>query len=125
VTAWPHGEGDVEAVCARLKAPNEVRELALLACRNRVALRAVPLATPAALLELLKRTDAFRRPERFAELCLVARCATPGLDTGRLERALAAASAVDAGAIAAAAPTAADIPRLIDEARTRAISQAE
>ncbi|TAK88356.1 MAG: multifunctional CCA tRNA nucleotidyl transferase/2'3'-cyclic phosphodiesterase/2'nucleotidase/phosphatase [Betaproteobacteria bacterium] len=122
--AWPHGEGDVEAVCERLKAPNEVRELALLACRNRVALRAVPLATPAALLELLKRTDAFRRPERFAQLCSVARYATPGLDTGRLERALAAAAGVDAGAIAGAAPTTADIPRLIDEARTRAIAQA-
>jgi tRNA nucleotidyltransferase (CCA-adding enzyme) len=122
VIAWPHAEGEVEAVCVRLKAPNDVRELALLACRSRVALRAAPLATPAALLELLKRTDAFRRPERFAQLCAVARLAAPGLDTGGLERALAAASAVDAGAIAAAAPTAADIPRLVDEARSRAIA---
>jgi tRNA nucleotidyltransferase (CCA-adding enzyme) len=114
----------VEALCERLKAPNDVRELALLACRNRVALRAAPLATPAALLELLKRTDAFRRPERFAQLCSVARYATPGLDSGRLERALAAAAGVDAGAIAASAPTTGDIPRLIDEARTRAIAHA-
>ncbi len=124
VIAWPHAEGEVESVCERLKAPNEVRELALLACRNRLALRAVPLATPAALLELLKRTDAFRRPERFAQLCEVARLAALNLDTGRLGRALAAAAAVDAGAIAAAAPTPADIPRLIDEARIRAIAQA-
>ena len=124
VIAWPHTESEVESVCERLKAPNEVRELALLACRNRLALRAVPLATPAALLELLKRTDAFRRPERFAQLCEVARLASLNLDTGRLERALEAATAVDAGAIAAAAPTPADIPRLIDEARSRAIGRA-
>jgi len=124
VIAWPHQEGEVSAVCERLKAPNDVCELALLACRNRIALRAAPLATPAALLELLKRTDAFRRPERFAELLEVARIASPGLETARAERALAAATAIDAGKIAAGAPTPADIARLIDEARTRAIAQA-
>ena len=124
VIAWPHQEPEVAAVCERLKAPNDVRELALLACRNRIALRAAPLATPAALLELLKRTDALRRPERFAELLEVARLASVDLDTGRPKRALAAATGVDAGAIAAGAPTPGEIPRLIDEARERAIAQA-
>jgi tRNA nucleotidyltransferase (CCA-adding enzyme) len=123
VIAWPHREADVDAVCERLKAPNDVRELALLACRNRVALRAAPLATPAALLELLKRTDALRRPERFADLLEAARLASLDLDTARLQRALAAASAVDAGAIAGKAPSPADIPKLIDAARERAIAQ--
>jgi tRNA nucleotidyltransferase (CCA-adding enzyme) len=122
--AWPHQEAEVSAVCERLKAPNEVRELALLACRNRVAVRAAPLATPVGLLELLKRTDAFRRPERFAELLEVARLASPGLDTARLERALAAAAAVDSGAIAAKAASPAEIARLLDEARERAIARA-
>jgi tRNA nucleotidyltransferase (CCA-adding enzyme) len=124
VIAWPHKEAEVAAVCERLKVPNEVRELALAACRNRVALRAAPLATAAALLELLKRADALRRPERFRELLQVARLASPGLETARVERALAAAAAVDAGAIAAKAGSQADIPRLIDEARIRAIEQA-
>ena len=124
VIAWPHKEAEVLAVCERLKVPNEVRELALAACRNRVALRAAPQATAAALLELFKRADALRRPERFRELVQVARLASPGLETARLERALAAASAVDAGAIAARAGSPADIPRLIDEARIRAIEQA-
>jgi tRNA nucleotidyltransferase (CCA-adding enzyme) len=123
VIAWPHREGDVNAVCERLKAPNDVRELALLACRNRVALRAAPLASPGALLELLKRTDALRRPERFAGLLEVARLASLDLDTARLQRALEAASAVDAGTIAAKAPSPAEIPRLIDAARERAIAQ--
>ena len=124
VIAWPHKEPEVTAVCERLKAPNDVRELALLACRNRVALRAAPLATAAALLELLKRTDAFRRPERFRDLLQVARLGSPGLDTANLERAAAAAAGVDAGAIAAQAGSAAEIAALIDEARRRAIEQA-
>ena len=124
VIAWPHQEAEVEAVCARLKAPNEVRELALLACRNRMALRAAPQATAAALLELFKRTDALRRPERFQDLLEVARLASPGLEAGRLEGALQAASAVDAGAIAAQAASPADIARLVDEARVRAIERA-
>jgi tRNA nucleotidyltransferase (CCA-adding enzyme) len=89
-----------------------------------VALRAARLATPQALLELLKRADAFRRPGRFAELLEVARRDTPIVDTTRLERAYSAAAAVDAGAIAAAAPTPQDIPRLIDERRIEAISRA-
>jgi len=124
VIAWPHQEAEVEAVCARLKAPNEVRELALLACRNRVVLRAAPQATAAALLELLKRTDAFRRPERFAELLEVARLADPNMDTQRARRASVAAAAVDAGAIAAQASSPAEIARLVDEARVRAIERA-
>src|SRR6185312_9122646 len=106
---WPLKEPEVEALCDRLKVPSDVRELALLACRNRVALRASRLAMPQGLLELLKRADAFRRPGRFAELLEVARRDTPIVDTTRLERAHAAAAAVDAGAIAAAAPTPADI----------------
>ena len=124
VIAWPHREAEVASVCERLKVPNEVRELALTACRNRVALRAAPQASAAALLELLKRTDAFRRPERFRDLLLVARLASPGLDTGRVERAVAAASAVDAGALAAHADSPAEIARLVDEARVRAIEKA-
>ena len=122
--AWPLKEPEVEELCERLKVPNEVRELALLACRNRVALRASRLATPHALLELLKRADAFRRPERFQELLAVARRDTPIVDTKRLEQALEAARAVDAAALAAKAPSQQDIPRLIDEARVEAITRA-
>src|SRR5882672_5510291 len=122
--AWPLKEPEVEALCDRLKVPGDVRELALLACRNRVALRASRLATPQALLELLKRTDAFRRPERFQDLLAVARRDEPVIDTLRLERAFAAAAAVDAGAIAAKASSPQEIARLIDQARADAIARA-
>jgi len=120
--AWPLDESQVEALCERLRAPNEVRELALLASRNRERLRGARNASAAALLELLKGADAFRRPERFAELLEVARL-SENLDTGRVERALRAAAAIDAGAIARQGPPG-EIPRLIDEARVKAIAGA-
>ena len=121
---WPLQESEVEALCARLKVPSDIRELALLACRNRVALRASRLASPEALYELLKRADAFRRAERFEALLEVARRDVPIVDTARLERARQAAAAVDAGAIAAQAATPAEIPRLIDQRRVEAIQRA-
>jgi len=120
--AWPLAEGEVEALCERLRASNEVRELALLASRNRQALRQLSSADPQVLLELLKRADAFRRPERFDELLEVAKLAED-IDASRLTRALKAATAVDAGAIAKSAPPA-EIAKRIDEARVRAIADA-
>jgi tRNA nucleotidyltransferase (CCA-adding enzyme) len=120
--AWPLKESEVEALCERLRAPNDARELALLGCRNRVALRASRLASPQALLELLKRVDAFRRPERLRELLEVAARDVPLVDTARLERAFAAASAVNAGEVAAQAPPG-KIPEAIDAARIAAIEK--
>jgi tRNA nucleotidyltransferase (CCA-adding enzyme) len=121
--AWPLQESEVEALCERLRVPNEVRELALLACRNRVALRAARLATPHALLELIKRSDALRRPERFRELLEVAARDQPVVDTTRLERAFAAAASVKAGEVAAQAAKG-KIAEAIDAARLAAIEQA-
>jgi len=119
--AWSLAEDEVETLCRRLRAPNEPRELALLVSRNREALEAVARASPEKILELLKAADAFRRPERFAELLEVARLAAHGTDFARLERARAAAAAVDAGAIAAKG-SGADIAKLVDEARLQAIA---
>jgi tRNA nucleotidyltransferase (CCA-adding enzyme) len=121
--AWPLSESEVEALCERLRAPNDVRELAVVASRNRDTLRTAHGASPHTLLELLKGADAFRRPERFADLLEAARLAEPGIDTGRIERALRAAAAVDAGSIAKSAQGS-EIPRLIDEARVKAIGRA-
>lgn len=116
--AWPLEEKAVEALCKRLRAPNEVRELALLACGYREQIRHAK--KPDEILDLLKRTDAFRRPERFMELLEVARAADPRIKTGRLEKARAAAAAVDAGAIAANA-SGREIGERVDAARLQAI----
>ena len=122
--AWPLKEAAVEALCERLRVPNDARELALLGARNRVALRASRLATPQALLELLKRTDALRRPERFRDLLEVASRDVPVVDTARLERAFTAATTVDAGAVAKRTSRKEEIPAAIDAARLAAIEKA-
>jgi len=121
--AWALAEDEVETLCKRLRAPNEFRELALLASRHRQALQGAAAASPEALLELLKRADAFRRPERFRDLLEVARLSGK-IDVVKIEKALQAAAGVDAGAIAAAASSPAEIPQLIDRARLAAIEAA-
>jgi tRNA nucleotidyltransferase (CCA-adding enzyme) len=116
---WPLQEREVESLCERLRAPNEVRELALTAARGKANLKG---STPESLLALLKGADAFRRPERLAELLEAARLADPAIDTARIERARAAAAGVDGGAISRSAEGA-DIGRLVDEARLKAIRE--
>jgi tRNA nucleotidyltransferase (CCA-adding enzyme) len=116
--AWSLAEDEVETLCRRLRVPNEPRELALLVSRSRGALETVARAPPEEILRLLKAADAFRRPERFAELLEVARLAAHGIDFSRLEKARAAAAAVDAGAIA---QRGGDIAKAVDEARLKAI----
>ena len=123
VLCWLLSEAEVKALCERLKVPNDERDLALLAARLRGALSATMTATKAGdLLNLLKRADAFRRPERFATLLEVARLAQPGFDGGKLERALEAANNVDAGEIAKRASAPAAISALVDRERESAIA---
>jgi tRNA nucleotidyltransferase (CCA-adding enzyme) len=116
VLCWGLDEARIEALCDRLRAPNEVRELAVAAARCRGLLEAKDAA---ALLELLKRADAIRRPERFAQLLEAARLAQPGLDLSLVGKAFTAASSVDAGAIARASPQ--DIGARVERAREAAI----
>jgi tRNA nucleotidyltransferase (CCA-adding enzyme) len=116
---WPLEEAAILALCERLRVPNEERELAIAAARCRPLLGA---RTSAELLELFKRGDALRRRERFAQLLQAARLAQPGLDLARAEKALAAAAAVDAGAIARQFPQ--EIPVRLEAARRAAIGAA-
>jgi len=119
--AWGLPEQKTQALAKRLRAPNDARDLALLAAKYGEAM--LVARKPKDLLELLKRTDAFRRPERFTGLLEIARLASPRSDLARLERALAAAAAIDSAAVAAGG-AGAEIGRRIDEARLRAIAQA-
>jgi tRNA nucleotidyltransferase (CCA-adding enzyme) len=72
---WPRHIGHEESgarlaeeISSRLRAPNDYRELAVLAARwHGLAHRALELR-PRTVLELLESCDAFRRPERFREL---------------------------------------------------------
>jgi tRNA nucleotidyltransferase (CCA-adding enzyme) len=96
-------EPQIEALCARLRAPGDYRELLLLAARLRTLLGgdAPPplqrLRDPDWLLGLLEATDALRRPERFSAALqvLVARAAGAGAssqDAAHLADALGAAA---------------------------------
>ena len=125
---WGVDEDALGALCERLRVPNDERGLALIVCRLRAALGRAEVAPAAEHLALLKSSDAFRRPERFRELLAVARLAEPGLamasGCARLERALAAAAAVNAAAIASQATGPADIAARLEDARIQAIAGA-
>jgi tRNA nucleotidyltransferase (CCA-adding enzyme) len=60
----------IEALVARLKVPNDYREVALLAARHHGNVHRVFELRPATVLKLLEETDSFRRPERFEQFLL-------------------------------------------------------
>lgn len=99
----------LEALDARLRTPASCSGLAALCARHLTTVRSAASLPADAITDLLYRVDAFRRPERFAELMRVA-AIEDGRYVGdhpparRLAQALSAALAVDAGAIARAHP---------------------
>jgi tRNA nucleotidyltransferase (CCA-adding enzyme) len=119
---------EVEPTCGRLRAPNDARDLARLAVAEHRAIAGARALAPPATLALLERCDALRKPARFEALLAACDAIRRGTDPGgakaagagagstetagpaparafpatRLRAALAAARAVDAGAIAAA-----------------------
>ena len=113
----------VEAVCHRLKVPSDCRDLALLASRHANTVLDAPELDAESLLELFDTVDAWRRPERFAELMAASFAGEPGTEQARtrLERALKAAAGIDAGAIAKAAKGTTEIRGGIEAARLAAI----
>lgn len=71
---WPshvgHEERSVrllEALCDRLRVPNDFRELAVVVARWHGLVHRAAELRPTTLLKLLESADAFRRPERFRE----------------------------------------------------------
>jgi tRNA nucleotidyltransferase (CCA-adding enzyme) len=119
VLCWPLPEADIKDLCERIRVPNEERELALLACRTKSLLNSSKAGD---LLNLFKRADAFRRPERFGLLLQAAGLAQPGFRPEKIEKALEAAAEVDAGEIASRASAPAAISALLDQAREQAIA---
>ncbi|MBI5937027.1 MAG: multifunctional CCA addition/repair protein [Betaproteobacteria bacterium] len=133
---WPdHGGHEaagmdaVREVSTRIRVPTDCKELALAVARWHGEAHRADRLDAAGLLAVLEATDAFRRPERFEQFLLA--CADdhhgrpgyearPFVQAERLRQALAAAQAVDAGAVAAAAPG--RIPEAIRAARTAAIA---
>jgi tRNA nucleotidyltransferase (CCA-adding enzyme) len=130
---WGHEERSVallEALCDRFRVPNRSRELARIVARYHGLVHKVDELRPATILNLLEGMDAFRRPERFRQMLLACEADFLGR-TGYanrpypqgeiLRRVQEAGAAVDAGAIAAAAPAPRLVPELIRRARIAAI----
>jgi tRNA nucleotidyltransferase (CCA-adding enzyme) len=89
---WPSHRGHeeagvalIEALAERLRVPNALRELAVLAARHHGRVHRALELRPATVLELLEACDAFRRAERFGELLLACEADARGR-TGLEER---------------------------------------
>jgi len=107
----------LKGVCERWRVPRDCRELADVVAREHGNIHRSGDFSPTAVLRLLERCDAMRRPARFVEVLLACECDARGRlgfaeaaypQRERLLRAQAAASAVDteavAGAVAAQLP---------------------
>ena len=60
----------VKQLCARIKAPNDYRELAILTAKYHTHCHRAAELKPATILNTLEGLDAFRRPERFEQFLL-------------------------------------------------------
>ncbi len=141
---WPRHHGHearsvalVKAICERLRVPGDCRELAETVAREHGNIHRSGQLDAEAVVRLLDRCDAWRRPARFAETLLACECDARGRlglqdkpypPRQRLQRALALALAVDTAAVAAeAAARGVRGPGIgfeIRQARLRAIAQA-
>ena len=124
-------------VCERLRVPVDCRELADVVAREHGNIHRSGDFAAAAVVRLLERCDAFRKPQRFDAILLACECDARGRlgceqapypQRQRLRRALAAAQAVDTRAIAACAQqqgiAGPRIGELIHQARVEAVAQA-
>ncbi len=111
-------------VCERLRVPNDCRDLADIVAREHGNIHRSSELGAAALVRLLERCDAFRKPARFDEALLACECDARGRlghddaaypQRRRLMLALHAAQSVDTSVVAGAAQEAGADGRLIGE----------
>ena len=139
---WPRHIGHEErsarllkALCLRLRVPNDCSELADVVAREHGNIHRSGEFGAAALVRLLERCDAFRKPERFADILLACECDARGRlglseqpypQRQRLLGALTAAQSVNTAEVAAAAEaqglSGAAIGQAVHTARTQALN---
>ncbi len=122
----------VNALCRRLRVPNDSRDLAIITARFHGKVHRAMEMRPDTLLHLLMDTDALRQPQRFEDFLLACECdvrGRTGFETkpypqaDHLRKILRAAQGVDAGAIAAQHSTPDAIREAIYRARLAAVTQ--
>jgi tRNA nucleotidyltransferase (CCA-adding enzyme) len=123
----------LKPLCERLRVPNDCRDLAVLVAREHGNLHRTLEMGAAALVRLFERCDALRKPARFAEALQACESDARGRlgleqqaypQAERLRVALVAARQVDAGVVAAQAPTPAQIKEQVHRARVAAVARA-
>src|SRR5262249_37303944 len=118
---------EAASLSGRVNAPSDCRELARLAILERDVLGGGPELDAETALEVIERSDAFRRPERLERLLEVAECDAGCEDPPHfaprrsIMAALQAARRVDAGRVARENPE--DIPGALRRARLMAIAE--
>ena len=142
VAEWPRHIGHEErsarllkALCLRLRVPNDCSEMADVVAREHGNIHQSSEFGAAALVRLLERCDAFRKPERFADILLACECDARGRlglseqpypQRQRLLGALSAAQSVNTAEVAAAAEaqglSGAAIGQAVHAARTQALT---
>lgn len=142
---WPSHHGHegigvklVLAACKRLRVPNDCRDLAVMTAREHGNVSRAQILRANTIVTLFERCDAFRKPERFAQMLLAAECDSRGRGDEQHEfrtrpwppgphllRALEAARSVNAGEVAARyADNKARIPEAVHAARVSAVKAA-
>ncbi len=127
----------LKGLADRLRVPNDCRELADVVAREHGNIHRSAEFGPGALVRLLERCDALRKPARFGEVLLACECDARGRlgmeddaypQRARLAAALAAAQAVDTAEVAQRASASGASGRAIGDwihrARVAAVEQA-
>ena len=125
----------LKTVNQRLRVPNDCAELADVVAREHGNIHRSASLNAAAIVRLLERCDAFRKPARFAQVLLACQCDaqgrlgltdTPYPQAPRLAQALVSAQSVATDLIAARAISAGasgpKIGQMIQAARTEAVA---
>ena len=127
----------LKGLCDRLRVPNECRELADVVAREHGNIHRSGALGAAALVRLLERCDAIRKPRRFTQVVQACECDARGRlgleerpypQGERLQAALSAALSVDTAALAAQARSEGlqgeQIGQRIQQARIQAVAAA-
>lgn len=125
----------LKGLCQRLRVPTDCREIADVVAREHGNIHRSGEFNPAALVRLLERCDAFRKPQRFADILLACECDARGRlglseqpypQRQRLLLALTAAQSVPTHEVAAAAEaqgeSGAKIGERVHAARVQAVA---
>jgi tRNA nucleotidyltransferase (CCA-adding enzyme) len=124
-----HDVGQIADLSKRLRVPTECRDLAVMTAREHGNVNRALELQPDSIVSLFERCDAFRKPDRFAQMLLAAGCDARGQgdypQAPYLLRALDAARGVNAGEVAARyVENREKIPEAVHAARVSAVKAA-